>query len=542
MKKLLLLPFFYLGQVNAQLCFSPATNFSVGTQPYSVCSADFNGDGKADLAVANQGSNNVSILLGSGTGSFSNAINFSVGTTPYSVCSADFNGDGNTDLATTNLGSNNISVLLGTGTGSFGVATNFNGGAGYSIISSDFNGDGFADLATENVSVLLGTGTGSFGPVTNFTVSATPSSVTTADFNGDGKADLTTANATSLDLSVLLGTGNGSFGLANITGSCHILTSITSSDLNGDSKTDLAIADNAGNLIVILLGTGTGNFSSGCTTFGTNSMPESVLSADFNGDGKADLAAANSGSSSNNVSVLLGTGSGNFATADSFAVGLKPISAISADFNGDGKTDLATANSNSNSISILLNCTPTPSCVASVTDSLLNISPLNWAILPHYSPQVTNAVWHWGDGTSTSGLYPSHTYTTSSWYNICVTVYTSCGDSASTCRNDTLYKMANNSSMVNVNVVLNPNNIYQKPEISNSLSIFPNPTSDRFYIETNTTDKIIVDLYDVNGRHMFNKSVNNKETIEVSNLNEGVYYLSIKTENSITNKKLVIIR
>src|SRR5208283_1060890 len=110
------------------VCFSSATSFTAGTysttaNPYFVCNADFNNDGETDLATANYGSNDVSVLLGTGTGSFSTATHFTAGTNPYSICSADFNMDGNADLAVANYnGSNSVSILLGTGTGGFGVA------------------------------------------------------------------------------------------------------------------------------------------------------------------------------------------------------------------------------------------------------------------------------------------------------------------------------------------------------------------------------------------------------------------------------------
>ena len=105
--------------------FAAAANFGAGTNPFSVAVGDFNGDGKQDLAVANEGSNNVSILLGDGAGSFSAATNFGVGTNPFSVAVGDFNGDGKQDLAVANNGSDNVSILLGNGAGSFSAATNF---------------------------------------------------------------------------------------------------------------------------------------------------------------------------------------------------------------------------------------------------------------------------------------------------------------------------------------------------------------------------------------------------------------------------------
>ena len=93
--------------ISVEMAFSAATNFTVGTSPISVTVGDFNGDGKSDLATANAGSNNVSVRLGTGTGSFGTATNFSVGGNPTSVTVGDFNGDGKSDLATANLSSNN---------------------------------------------------------------------------------------------------------------------------------------------------------------------------------------------------------------------------------------------------------------------------------------------------------------------------------------------------------------------------------------------------------------------------------------------------
>jgi uncharacterized protein (TIGR03437 family) len=174
---------------------------------------DFNGDGKLDLAVANFYGNTVSILLGTGTGSFGAKTDFRTGSTPTSVAVGDFNGDGNLDLAVTNgdptgffgdAESKDVSILLGTGTGSFGAKTDF--GTGFSPISvavGDFNGDGELDLAVANfdsntVSILLGTGTGSFEARTDFGTGSGPASVAVGDFNGDGKLDLAVANLGSI--------------------------------------------------------------------------------------------------------------------------------------------------------------------------------------------------------------------------------------------------------------------------------------------------------------------------------------------------------
>ncbi|MEH2395881.1 FG-GAP-like repeat-containing protein [Nostoc sp.] len=353
--------------------FATATNFTIGTRPYSVTVGDFNGDGKLDLATANIDSGNVSVLLGDGTGGFDSNTNFTVDSSPRSVTVGDFNGDGKLDLATANffgssngygelLGKSTVSVLLGNGTGGFATATNFTVGTSRipSVTVGDFNSDGKLDLAAANinsgnVSVLLGDGTGGFDSNTNFTVGSSPRSVTVGDFNGDGKLDLAAANGSSNNVSVLLGDGTGGFAIATNFTVGALPTSVTVADFNRDGKLDLAAANYSSNNVSVLLGDGTGGFDSN-TNFTVGAIPFSVTVGDFNGDGKLDLATANF--AGNNVSVLLGNGTGGFDSNTNFTVGSSPISVTVGDFNRDGKLDLAAANYSSNSVSVLLNANP----------------------------------------------------------------------------------------------------------------------------------------------------------------------------------------
>jgi hypothetical protein len=351
--------------------FAPHTDFGTGTAPSSVAVGDFNGDGNLDLAVANAvpGSATVSILLGTGTGSFGAKTDFATGRGPISVAAGDFNGDGNLDLAVSNDGSNTVSILVGTGTGSFGAKTDFGTGNGpISVAVGDFNGDGKLDLVTANivsgtVSILLGTGTGSFGAKTDFVTGSFPRSVAVGDFNGDGDLDLAVANLISDTVSILLGTGTGSFGPKSDFGTASSPNSVAMGDFNADGNVDLVTTNQGSNsnTVSILLGTGTGSFAAK-TDFGTGNGPISVAVGDFNGDGKLDLAVANIGSDT--VSILLGTGTGSFAAKTDFVVGTgqpmtgsAPRSVTVGDFNGDGKLDLAVANQNRATVSILLNTT-----------------------------------------------------------------------------------------------------------------------------------------------------------------------------------------
>jgi hypothetical protein len=243
---------------------------------------------------------------------------FATGPKPIFVTTGDFNGDGKLDLASANnlsVGDNTVSVLLGNGDGSFQPTKDAKKVVpvpSSSVTTGDFNGDGKLDLATANpigvsahtVGVLLGFGDGSFQPTKEFATGTKPSSVTTGDFNGDGKLDLATANADGDNVSVLLGNGDGSFQPKKdfMTGSFPL--SVTAADFNGDGKLDLASANSGDNTntLSVLLGNGDGSFQPK-SDFATGSYPISVTTGDFNGDGKPDLASANNGNDT--LSVLL---------------------------------------------------------------------------------------------------------------------------------------------------------------------------------------------------------------------------------------------
>ncbi|MEH2092349.1 FG-GAP-like repeat-containing protein, partial [Nostoc sp.] len=185
------------------------TNFAVGTNPNAIAVADFDGDGKKDLVVANSNDNNISLLLNDGSGGFGTPTNFTVGTNPHAIAVADFNGDGKLDLVVANSDDNNVSVLLNNGSGGFGTPTNFAVGTNPNAIAvADFDGDGKKDLVvansgSANVSVLVNDGNGGFGTATNFTVGSNPESVALEDLNGDSKLDLVIANSDDNNISVL---------------------------------------------------------------------------------------------------------------------------------------------------------------------------------------------------------------------------------------------------------------------------------------------------------------------------------------------------
>ena len=338
--------------------FAAKVDYTTGAGPISVTSADFNGDGNPDLAVANLNSPTMSVFIGTGTGTFAAKVDYTTGSTPSSVTSADFNGDGNPDLAVTNRNSTTMSVFIGTGTGTFAAKVDYTTGIQpESITSADFNRDGNPDLAVANqnsttMSVFIGTGTGTFAAKVDYATGTTPRSVTAGDFNGDGNPDLAVANNGSATVSVFIGTGTGTFAakVDYTTGTNPF--SVTAGDFNRDGNPDLAVTNQGSTTMSVFIGTDTGTFAAK-VDYATGTTPYLVTAGDFNRDGNPDLAVANHNSAT--VSVFTGTGTGTFAAKVDYATGVQPASVTAADFNGDGNPDLALANYGSTTMSVLLN-------------------------------------------------------------------------------------------------------------------------------------------------------------------------------------------
>jgi hypothetical protein len=333
--------------------FTATPPLPAGSGASAVATGDFNGDGKEDLAVVNEISDNVSVFLSNGDGTFQAAVNYSVASQPFSIAVGDFNGDGKLDLAVVNNLSDSVSVLLGKGDGTFQPAVSYGVGSTPNLVAvGDFNGDGKLDLAvvnnlSGNVSVLLGKGDGTFQPAVNYGVGSNPTAFAVGDFNGDGKLDFVVGEfiAPNSIISVLLGNGDGSFqspvnSVIGITSS-----SIAVGDFNNDGKLDVAVAGGHCKtgcpILQLLLGNGDGTFQPVESFFNpTRNQPRFVTLGDLNGDGKLDVVVTYS---QPGISVFLGTGDGHLQSPVNYNnLGLAETSAVAfGDFNGDGKLDLA---------------------------------------------------------------------------------------------------------------------------------------------------------------------------------------------------------
>ncbi len=352
---------------NGDGTFLPAVNYNV-PQPTNLAVADFNRDGKLDLAIwSNTG---IVVMLGNGDGSFKAPIaGSSQGGMPVV---GDFNGDGIPDLAITGVPAY---ILLGKGDGTFQLPV-FNGNAlfaGFGVAAGDLNGDGKLDViagSQDGIFVMLGDGKGNLSDPVDIGFGPNPTQVALADVNGDKKLDAVVFDPLGGNFWVLLGKGDGTFQAATsyVMGTAQALaSSMLVADLNGDGILDVAVTGqtplsggvqflNNPGTILVFSGNGDGTFQQGIQYNPTGQINWALAAGDFNGDGLPDLVFASSRQSTpTQVGVMFGTPSGAFQSPASYPVGSIPGLPALADLNGDGILDMVAANGGINgNLSVLI--------------------------------------------------------------------------------------------------------------------------------------------------------------------------------------------
>lgn len=381
---------------------APGLCLVTGQDPVAIVTADFNGDGRLDLAVLNKGSDDLSIFLGKGDGSFTKQtttgpdgqkVRISAGNSPTGLTAADINMDGKLDLLIGNV-QGDVLTVLGNGDGSFrayqridpyvGLALtdpNSVDGPGFAFVSAsldqvtyqdsqagatfqqgrqdgvlapsavkfaDLNHDSFDDLIVangggNNVLVYLGLGNDRFGSAYQFFVGTNPEGMTVNDLNSDGIPDLVVANAGSNDVSVLFGQGQGADwtftpGPRLQAGRGPVTTAVR--DLNGDGVPDILVANSESNDVYLLQGIGRGFFNdANPRIYQTGTDPEQLFIGNFDGHSGLDFVTVNAGS--NDLTFFSNLGSGRAVKIE----GADPVAAVAGDFNHDGVSDLIVADS-----------------------------------------------------------------------------------------------------------------------------------------------------------------------------------------------------
>ncbi|MGA8217679.1 MAG: VCBS repeat-containing protein [Solirubrobacterales bacterium] len=386
--------------VVAVIAFSPARagavsffrgDFPVGTHPTSVAVGNFNG-GAPDLAVANEGSDNVSILLGDGFGQFTAGTPVSVGSLPSSVVVGRFNADSFDDLAVASVGNDDIAIRLGDGSGGFSgtgtVSTGTNSDP-RAIATGDFNDDGQMDLISANpgsdtVSILLGDGLGGFAadgsPFNAGANGATdPIAVAAIQLGGttmtpDNNLDAMIASQTSDQVLSLMNDGNGEItgwgtnyipatSATNPNPSAIAVGSLNpnSPDPGFAAEPDILIANQGPDQIWPAFGRTDGQAFDFGGVQATGADPVAVAFGDLDGDGDPDGISANQGGGT--VTVILSNGNGGLDVDTSPTVGSSPRAVATGNFDADGNADAAVANYDSNSATVLSSLQPGPPAV-----------------------------------------------------------------------------------------------------------------------------------------------------------------------------------
>lgn len=340
--------------------FARAQSYAVGRDPEDVALVDFDGDSVLDLLALNHLGDSVTALRGRGKGIFEGTpCLLSDADDLDAITTADFDRDSNLDLAVTSRESGIVSVFVGDGYGHFAARPAVRvGQQPRGIIADDFDSDRKPDLAVvdfagDAVAVLGGDGRGGFAAPTLVSVGSGPVAIVSGPFGGPTHADLAVANLLSDSVSVLYGDGRGRFSDVVSFPVVARPRFLLVADIDRDGHADLVVGSDGSEQVSTLRG-GEGRLNPPTTSsLGTIAKPS--IAEDFDGDGEIDLVVIREAEDA--IEILPGTGPGEFGSPLSFPVGRAPHTVAAGDLDADGRVDLAVVHREARIISILLNRT-----------------------------------------------------------------------------------------------------------------------------------------------------------------------------------------
>jgi len=325
------------------IAFGNPASYGTGADAHHTVAADFNGDGKLDLAVECFAADTVQVYLNAGGGSFTALTAFSGGDGPFWLAAGDFNRDGKTDLALATWWSKDARLYLGSGDGTFTAGGTFAmGDEAAAVVAADFNRDGKLDLAVsvprqDAVKVALGNGDGTFGGFAAYATGSWPAALTADDVDSDGDLDLAVACEFSDVVTVLRGPGDGTFPAREDWAAGDGPESVLAGDFDRDGWRDLVVSDYGDGKLAFLRGLRSGGFAAPVFVDGVTHGAHLAV-ADFNSDGFLDVALPDYSAA---TTALFSGGEGGTFTAQA-PLALRGAPAT-GDFDGDGRVDLAQA-------------------------------------------------------------------------------------------------------------------------------------------------------------------------------------------------------
>jgi hypothetical protein len=346
--------------LNISIVFDQPKPYPTGAFPTAVAAVDLDGDYVADLAVANNAGNTVTVLRNLGDGSFIPVADYPVGLSPEDIVAATLDADHHPDLAIPNAASNSVSVLINNGGGTFGAAASYAVGLGPNAIAAgDLDGDGDVDLAVANedsdsVTVLINNGSGAFSAAGLLAVGDRPRDIVAAHLNLDNNLDLATVNRRTNDVSVLFNLGGGTFAPAVSLSVGDDPRYLVAADFDTDDDLDIVTSNNGTDNMTLLPNNGDGTFAPGIPIdiFGANG-PGPMTIGDFDCDDDLDIATITGDGGAAAVTIVLNDDLGALTGRLDFAAGDSPQGLAAADLDDDADLDLAVSDGSANAVGIL---------------------------------------------------------------------------------------------------------------------------------------------------------------------------------------------